>query len=271
MTDDADYVLGTGDDEVARLGLQHLVWRSYAMAAWLRAGFTAGQTLLDIGCGPGHASVELAEIVGTSGRVLAIDRSRRFLEALEATRRARGLPQLATHELDLEHADLPRVGADGAWCRWVLSFVKQPRALLAQIGGALRQGGVLVLHEYFDYGTWRMMPGSREVEEFVAVVMDSWRAEGGEPDIGLQLPLWLAESGFEVKTVRPIIDVVPPSNLLWQWPKTFLHSNLSRLVQLGYLTPERAGNMAQAFAACEAAPHTLMITPGVLEIVAIHP
>jgi SAM-dependent methyltransferase len=271
MADDSDYVLGTGDDETARLGLQHLVWRSRALDAWVRAGFTTGQTLLDIGCGPGYASVDLAEIVGATGRVLALDRSRRFLDALETTRRARGLQQLSSRELDLEHADLPEIGADGAWCRWVLCFVKQPRALLARIGKALRPGGVLVLHEYFDYGTWRMLPRSREVEEFVGVVMESWRAEGGEPDIGLNLPLWLAESGFTVKTVRPIIDVIPSSNFVWQWPKAFLHSNLSRLVNLGRLTPERAGNMAQAFAACEAAPHTLMITPGVLEIVASRP
>src|SRR5258708_21651917 len=59
-----DYVLGTHDDEVARLGLQHRVWRARALDAWRRPGFTVGQTLLDIGCGPGLASADLAEIVG---------------------------------------------------------------------------------------------------------------------------------------------------------------------------------------------------------------
>ncbi len=269
MIGEADYILGTGDDEIARLGLQHVVWRSRALGAWRRAGFTVGQTLLDIGCGPGHASVDLAEIVGTSGRIVAIGRWRRFLDALEITRRARGLDQLAAQELDLEHADLPRIGADGAWCRWVLSFVKRPCDLLARLGGALRQGGVLVLHEYFDYATWRLTPRSREVEEFVSVVMESWRADGGEPDVGLDLPIWLAELGFEVKRLRPIIDVVAPSNLIWQWPKTFFQAGLRRLVHLGYLTPDRARSMAQAFAGCEATPHTLMITPGVLEIIAL--
>src|SRR6266513_624084 len=51
-----DYVLGTHDDEVARLGLQHRVWRPRALDAWRRAQFTRGQTILDIGCGPGYAS-----------------------------------------------------------------------------------------------------------------------------------------------------------------------------------------------------------------------
>ena len=79
-----DYVLGTHDEEIARLGLQHAVWRPRASDAWRRAGFTSGQTLIDLGCGPGFATLDLAEIVGPHGRVLAIDRSRRFLDALEA-------------------------------------------------------------------------------------------------------------------------------------------------------------------------------------------
>jgi SAM-dependent methyltransferase len=272
MSQDRDYVLGTHDDEIARLGLQHRAWRPRALDAWQRAGFTIGQTLLDIGCGPGHASVDLAEIVGPSGRVVAIDRSRRFLDALEDTRRRRGLDHLATHELDLDEAELPKVtagGADGAWVRWVFAFVKRPRDLLTRLSGALRPGGVLVLHEYFDYSTWRMAPRSPELEEFVQVVMESWRTNGGEPDIGLELPRWLAELGFETKSLRPLIEIVPATNFLWHWPTSFIHVSLARLVNLGHLSQERAEAIAQAIAACEAAPHTLMITPAVLEIIAV--
>ncbi len=199
MSHDRDYVLGTHDDEISRLALQHRVWRARALDAWRRAGFTVGQTLLDIGCGPGYASVDLAEIVGPSGRIVAIDRSRRFLDTLEATRLQRGLDNITTLELDLDEADLPTVGADGAWSRWVFAFVKHPRDLLARVGGAMKRGGVLVVHEYFDYSTWRVAPRSRDIEEFVSAVMESWRADGGEPDIGLDLPIWLEELGFETK------------------------------------------------------------------------
>jgi SAM-dependent methyltransferase len=266
---DKDYILGTHDEEISRLALQHRVWRPRALDAWRRAGFTLGQTLLDIGCGPGYAAVDLAEIIGASGQIIAIDRSRRFLDALEATRLQRGLDNIATLELDLDEANLPAAEADGAWCRWVFAFVKHPRDLLARIGGALKRGGVLVLHEYFDYSTWRVAPRSPELEEFVQVVMESWRADGGEPDIGLDLPGWLDELGFETKAFNPIIDIVPASNFVWQWPKAFIHVGLRRLVDLGHLTSDRASAIAEAFAASEAAPHTLMITPAVLEIIAV--
>lgn len=269
MSHDKDYVLGTHDEEIARLALQHRVWRPRALDAWRRAGFTVGQTLLDIGCGPGHASIDLAEIVGPSGRVIAIDRSRRFLDALDAARRQRGLNNIEALELDLDEAELPALGADGAWSRWVFAFVKHPRELLARVAGALKPGGVLVLHEYFDYSTWRLAPRLPELEEFVKVVIESWRADGGEPNIGLDLPMWLAELGFEIKTLNPIIDVVPASNFIWQWPKAFIQVGLRRLVDLGHLTSERAQAIAEAFAAAETAPHTLMITPAVLEIIAV--
>src|SRR5206468_8135297 len=113
-TAERDYVLGTHDDEIARLGLQHRVWRPHALDGWRRAGFTVGQTLLDLGCGPGWASADMAEIVGESGRVVAIDRSRRFLEVVES----RGFPQIETHEVDLDEGELPAIEADGAWARW---------------------------------------------------------------------------------------------------------------------------------------------------------
>ena len=268
-TQERDYVLGTHDDEIERLGLQHRVWRPRVLDAWRRAGFTIGQTLIDVGCGPGHATIDLAEIVGPSGRVLAIERSRRFLDALEATRRQRGLDNIETLELDLDEADPSTQSADGAWCRWVLCFVKKPRAVLERIANALRPGGTIVLHEYFDYSTWRLAPRSPEIEEFVAAVMQSWRAQGGEPDIALELPRWLAELGFEIKSLQPIIEVVPPSSFVWQWPKSFVEVGLQRLVELGHLSADRPAIIARAFNACEIRPHTYMISPALLEIIAL--
>ena len=98
---------------------------------------------------------------------------------------------------------------------------------------------------------------------------ESWRESGGEPDIGLDLPRWLGELGFEVRSLRPIIDVVPPTNELWQWPKAFVEVGLSRLVDLGKLGPERAKTMLDAFEAAERSPESLLVTPAVIEIVAV--
>ena len=70
---EGDYLLGTRDDEVARLGLQHRLWRAEMLRGVRSAGFAQGQTILDVGAGPGFATADLAEWVGPSGTVIAAD------------------------------------------------------------------------------------------------------------------------------------------------------------------------------------------------------
>jgi ubiquinone/menaquinone biosynthesis C-methylase UbiE len=70
--------------EIARLEFQHAVWRDDAAEAWRRAGFLPGDTVIDVGAGPGFATLDIATIVGPHGRVIAIDQSQRFLAHLEA-------------------------------------------------------------------------------------------------------------------------------------------------------------------------------------------
>lgn len=269
MSGERDYVLGTHDEEIERLGLQHRVWRPRASEAWRDAGFSTGQTLLDIGCGPGFASLDLAEIVGAAGRVVAIDRSRRFLDRLESVANQRGLTQLATHEIDLDEGLLPLVQADGAWARWVFAFVRRPRDLMTRVAQSLRPGGVFVCHEYFDYRTWRLAPRCPEMEEFVELVMKAWRSSGGEPDIALEMPQWLGELGFEMRSVRPIVEIVSPSSYVWQWPQSFIDVGLKRLLELKVIEPQRAQQILEAISRWQGRPHNLCITPAVCEMIAV--
>jgi ubiquinone/menaquinone biosynthesis C-methylase UbiE len=159
--------------------------------------------------------MDLAEIVGPAGCVVALDKSARFLGALEAMRSEREFSNFHLHSCDLDAGDFPETVADGAWCRWILAFVKKPREVLARIALGLRPGGMLVLHEYFDYRTWRAAPRCLELEEFVAAVMASWRATGGEPDIALPVLGWLHELGFELRAARPLVECVEPGHPNW--------------------------------------------------------
>ena len=85
---------------------------------------------------------------------------------------------------------------------------------------------------------------------------------GGEPDIALSLPRWLEELGLELRSARPIVDVVQPDQLSWTWLASFVEVGRRRLVDLGYLSPGRADLIWQAFIAFQATPGARMITPG---------
>lgn len=263
-----DYVLGTNDEEIQRLGLQHRAWRPTVLDCWHRAGITVGSRVLDVGAGPGYATIDLAEIVGATGQVIAVERSNRFVQAAQAICRSRGFEQVQLHELDLMNDPLPAQIVDAAWCRWVASFVSSPATLIAKLAATVRPGGVAIFHEYIDYSTWRLAPPSQAVEQFVQHVMDSWRASGGEPDISLMLPTLLTQSGFTVRFAAPRIFCVSPRDHVWHWPASFISVNLKRLLELGRVDEEWVNNVQREFTAAASSPHSLMLTPMVLEIIA---
>jgi SAM-dependent methyltransferase len=266
---DTDYVLGTEAEEIARLGLQHRVWRARMLDGWARAGIAPGMNVIDVGAGPGFAATDLAEIVGPGGRVTALERSDRFAAALRDRAARLGLGNLDVREQDVCETAFGEGVADAAWCRWVLSFVADPGRTVRHIAAALKPGGVAIFHEYADYGAWRTMPPDPDVERFRTLVMQSWRDSGGEPDIALRLPDFLAEAGLELAEARPLIDIVGPADFTWRWPAAFMAVNARRLEQLGYATAEEAARFADALDRVPAG--TRMITPLVAEVIARKP
>src|ERR1700693_4521556 len=166
MATERDYVLGTHDEEIARLGLQHRVWRPVVLNCWEKAGIPVGSRVLDVGAGPGYATVDLAEIVGPSGAVVAIERSNNFVRAMEETVRDRSLTNVKIHELDLMTDDLPSGDYDFSWCRWVVSFVNEPALLIRKLGGMMPKGSMSIFHEYGHYETWRFFPRVPSQEKF---------------------------------------------------------------------------------------------------------
>jgi hypothetical protein len=146
--------------------------------------------------------------------------------------------------------------------------VPEPRALLGRIAAAVRPGGAFVAHEYFHYATWRASPRTPELDAFVAAVMASWHARGGEPDIAIDLLQWLPELGFEIVATRPIVDAVAPDQPKWQWMASFAATGMARLVELGEVAPRDADALSRAFAELATRPSARLFTPSVLEIVA---
>ena len=264
-----DYVLGTHDEEVERLGLQHRVWRPRMLDAFRRAGIGPGASVVDVGAGPGFAATDLAEIVGPAGRVLALERSGRFLGVLEDRARRLGLANIEPREQDVAERSFGEGFADAGWCRWLLSFVSDPRRTVGHIAAALKPGGRAVFHEYADYGTWRTLPPDPDLERFRTLVVHSWRDAGGEPDIGLSLPGWLTHEGLEVVAMRPLIHVVRKGDSLWDWPASFMAGGAGRLAELGYVEADEAARLATAL---DRLPEgSWMATPLVLEAIARKP
>lgn len=271
MTTDRDYFLGTHDEELARLGLQHRVWRPAVLDCWRHAGIAAGARVLDVGAGPGYAAADLAEIVGPSGGVVAVERSARFVGAGRGMLAKHGFTNVRYHELDLMTDPLPGNGYDATWCRWVACFVASPPLLLDKIAAAIRPGGVAIFHEYVAYATFGFSPPRPRQQEFAQQVMKGWRAAGGEPDIAQPVMRLLEERGFTIRAMIPRIYCLRPADEMWQWPASFIRIHLEQQTAQGAFEASWAETVRQEFAAAEADPASLLVTPMVLQIVAEKP
>ena len=67
------------------------MWKSETVKGWGLAGFKLGDVILDLGSGPGYCTTELADIVGSSGKVIGVDRSRSFINHLQWEKDKSGL------------------------------------------------------------------------------------------------------------------------------------------------------------------------------------
>ena len=265
---DRDYVLGTHNEELSRLGLQHRVWRPVVLDCWQRAGITVGKRVLDLGAGPGYAAIDLAEIVGPTGEVMALERSNNFVRAMEGACRARSLSNVQIREVDLMTGELPEANYDFSWCRWVMSFVTDPALLIRKLSNVMHKGSVAIFHEYGHYESWHFFPRLPNQERFREHVIATWRESGGEPDGAVVLPKLLPSNGFAIRSVRPHLFCVRPTNYMWQWPATFIETYLPRLIEMGRIDQKFADQVRDDLAKAEKDPNAFVITPLVLEIVA---
>lgn len=264
-----EYVLGTQDAELTRLGFQHRLWSRQAAEAWEAAKFRPGQHLLDVGCGPGYATTELAQLVGATGRVLGIDTSERFINHLRTRAEAIGLPQVEAQVGDVQTMDLPEGSFDGAFVRWVLCFVSQPDKVIKAVARALRPGSAFVLQDYYYYRGVSICPTKPVVRKVVEAVDQSWRVRGGDPDVGKRLPRMLKQAGFDVWRVEPLIRAARPDTALWQWPTTFFVNYLPVLIDMGLITQDDADDWNDHWADCTADPASAFLTPPMLSIIAV--
>lgn len=269
--DEKEYLLGTQDDELARLGLQHRIWSAQAFALWERAGFGAGARILDLGCGPGYATLDLASLVGQRGHVLAIDESPRFIQRIKAVAGALGVTNVEARVGDATRLDLAPASLDGAYMRWLLCFLKEPEKPLASVAEALRPGGRIAITDYFNYHTMSLAPRGPALARVVAAVVESWNASGGDLDVAARLPGMLAGLGLRVREIRPIVRAARPGTSLWQWPTTFFHGYAPKLVQMGFLTNAERLAFEAEWREWSDNPNAFFSTPPVYDIIAEKP
>lgn len=181
LTRPVDYLQRLADSEIGR---------NYKQLAMEQLGIALGDTILDIGCGPGADLGRFSEAVGPQGHVIGIDNDAAALT--EAKTCAAHLGNVETVCSDVHAIQLADSSVDRAHTDRVLQHVAEPRQVIAEVARVLRTGGRFVAAEP-DWDTLIVSGDLSVARAYRQFVTDQAVRNAC---IGRQLPGLLTEAGL---------------------------------------------------------------------------
>jgi SAM-dependent methyltransferase len=171
-------------------------WRTAEnSAAYLLPHLAPGLSLLDVGCGPGTLTVDLARRVAP-GRVVGVDVAEVVVDEARAHAAASGAADVSFVAGDFRTADLgPGDGFDVVHAHQVLHHLGDPVGGLAAMSALARPGGLVASRET-DYGAMSWAPASAALDRWAEVYAAVARRNGAEPDAGRHLLRWARLAGL---------------------------------------------------------------------------
>ncbi len=267
-----NYFIGVDARELDRLQDQHAAWLPETQALWKAAGFRTGEHIADLGSGPGFAALDLARIVGTSGRVTALDKASPFLAYLRDSARREGLDNIETVEADMASIDAIGGPFDGAFCRFFLAFlIADLDRVLSTIHASLRQGGFLAAMEYLTLGSTTSSPPMRGFDGHTRAWSEYYRKHGGDTAVGTYLPARLVAAGFEIVSIACAGGVAAPSHRWWRWWERLIADFGEKLVSEGCMQRDELEALRSDWASASRDPNAFIHTPLLLQVVARKP
>jgi SAM-dependent methyltransferase len=209
-------------------------------AAYLLPELRPGLELLDIGCGPGTLTCDLAARVAP-GRVLGIDREAGVLAEARAEARARNV-EVEFRAGDAYALDLPAARFDVVHAHQLLQHLSDPVAALREWARVLRPGGLLAARDG-DYATFTWYPDDPRLDRWLALYRRAARANGAEPDAGRRLLSWAQSAGLaDAASSASVWCYATPETRAWWaglWAERITSSALAEQI-------ERAGWASRA-------------------------
>ena len=231
------------------------------------AGFSQGQTVLDLGCGPGLTTFDLHKIVGQSGHVTAIDASEKFTQILSNRCKKENITNIDVQCKDVYDLDLPKSSLDNAFARWLFCFLNEPETLVQHVSQALKPNGTFAILDYINYQAIGLQPPSESFNRIFDAVFKSFHNNGGGLNIGGYLPRYLSQAGLQVEQIEPICYTVRPNSPIWNWVQTFQDIYVSTLVD-EYFSQEEFDTFKSEWHDRSQDPNTFLFSPPMIKIVA---
>lgn len=226
-------------------------------AGYLLSHVKPGISLLDVGCGPGTITADLAARVAP-GRVTAVEMTVNALDLARGEAQARGQSNIVFATSDVHALDFPDDTFDVVHAHQVLQHVGDPVQALREMRRVCKPGGVVGVRDS-DYAGFIWFPQLPALDRWMTLYVTAARANGGEPDAGRRLLSWAQQAGFD--------DIVPTGSLWafatpedrdwWggMWADRIVESALTRqLIDSGLATAAELDEISAAWREWAAVP-----------------
>ncbi|WP_448268890.1 methyltransferase domain-containing protein [Nostoc sp. DSM 114159] len=215
----SNYVISGGQKGKDRLKVLAEVVQQTTLNLLKNVGVSEGMHCLDVGCGGGDVTIEIAKLIGEKGKVIGIDMDSSIIQLIqeEFQQEFTNIQLRALNAFDLDEESQ----YDLTYSRFLLAHLTNPGIVTTKMYHALKPGGVAIVEET-DFSGYYCHPESQAFARYLELHRQVIDRRGGNVDLGAKIPKILRESGFkniQVNLVQPIFTklsekIIPQITLL---------------------------------------------------------
>lgn len=263
MTHPRDYVIEGGRPGRDRLRLLSSVLAPTTNDLLDRVGVRPGMRCLDVGCGGGDVTRELARRVGPDGLAVGVDFDEAVVALAAEDARQEGASNVSFRLADAQ--SLPGAAdSDIVYARFLLTHLRDWRGALRRMVDVARPGGVVAVEDIEFTGHF-CHPECEAFRRYVVLYQEVVTRHGGDPNVGPKLPLAMLDAGLVGVDVR----VVQPAFLSGDGKRlaaVTMARVAPRMVEAGLATAEEVAEIvAELEAACDD-PRLMLSLPRIFQV-----
>jgi ubiquinone/menaquinone biosynthesis C-methylase UbiE len=233
------------------------------LALFRQAGVSPGMQCLDLGCGGGEVSLELAKLVAPGGSVVGMDMDEVKL----------GLARDAAKQRKIDNVEFRTVNAnewnevsryDLVYSRFLLQHLSQPVALLQRMWAGVRPEGLLIVEDADFDGCW-CDPPNDGFDFFLRNYCEVARRNGGDPSIGRKLRRLFAVAGIP-KAQANFVQRPPYEGETKSLPWTTLDASTEAIISAGLATRPEVSAALTSLAKFGEDTSTLISGPRIVQV-----
>jgi len=257
------YAIRGGLEGRERLRVLARVMHASSMSLFDRLGLRDGLTCLDVGCGGGDATLELARRVAPSGMVVGVDIDETKLQLARTEAAQQALSNVEFRLADIRETCAPAT-CDIVYARFLLTHLSDPAGTVSAFYKHLRPGGSLAVED-IDCNGHFTYPESKAFRRYHELYCATVVRRGGDPNIGPRLPGLLKQAGFEDVGVAIVQPIGMEGEVKLMNPLT-MENITGAVLADGLASQEEIDAVVRELYAFAADPHTLAGTPRVVQV-----